>query len=625
MPLHTMHHVRLLLARIVLGLTFGATVTLAQPTLTTPATGNLGAGQVTLTLRSSATGTGYFTLLEGTTPKLGTGAQTKAGKDGNGAAAARFGSLKLTANTAAAYTIGNLKAGTAYTVCFTADDGATLQGTVASGAFATPAVATLTGREWTGVGPERFSPDIVHNPSLTVAPDGRPWVVFPDGGYGNRATVRRYNGTTWELVGAPGFSDGGVDPVQLVFAPDGTPYVAYEDSVHGQKASVMRFNGTAWVRVGTAGFSGGRADFVQLVIGPDGTLYVGYFDMSAAYKATVMKFNGTSWEAVGGVGFSGVSVYYISLAIAPNGMPYIAFQSWENSGRASVMRFTGTIWELVGGAAFTPSDIGRLSLAIGPDGTPFLGFVDSSVAHRATVMKFNGSNWVTVGAAGFSIDGIDFPRLAIAPDGAPLLTFHDRSYDPIMTVMAYRGSTWTLLGSAGLGAGFGLYPIMALAPDGTPFVAYEDVITESGLGVSNIIVKRLSAPVPTTYAAWVAANFSVAAQGQPAVTGPLADPDGAGVANLLRFAHNLAPHGPVTAPVVLVTVSENGTQYPALQFNRLSQAPGLKYVVQASTDLAQWSDVSTWVADAATVVTARDSLALGSAPRRFLRLQVTLP
>ncbi|MBK8478627.1 MAG: hypothetical protein IPL39_20805 [Opitutaceae bacterium] len=597
----------------------------AQPTLTAPGTSNLGAGQVTLALQSNATGTGYFTLLEGAAPKLGTGAQTKAGKDGNGAAAARFGSLKLAANTVAGCTVGNLKAGTAYTVCFTADDGATLQGTVASGAFATPAVATLTGREWTGVGPERFSPNIAHNPSLTIAPDGRPWVVFPDGGYGNRATVRRFNGTTWELVGAPGFSDGAVDPVQLVFAPDGTPYVAYEDGAHGQSASVMKFTGTAWVRVGNAGFSGGRSDFVQLVIGPEGTLYVGYFDISAAYKATVMKFNGTNWEAVGGVGFSGVSVYYISLAIAPNGMPYMAFQSWENSGRASVMRFTGTAWELVGGAGFTPSDIGRLSLAIGPDGTPFLAFVDSSVEHRATVLKFSGSNWVPVGAAGFSTEGIDFPRLAIAPDGAPLLAFHDRSYDPIMTVMAYRGSTWTLLGSAGLGAGFGLYPILALAPDGTPFVAYEDVITESGLGVSNIIVKRLSVPVPTTYAEWVATNFSVAAQGQPEVTGPLADPDGAGVVNLQRFAHNLAPHGPVAAPAIYTIVSENGTQYPALQFNRLNTAPGLKYVVQASTDLVQWSDVSTWTAGAATRVTARDSLALGSAPRRFLRLQVTLP
>ncbi len=628
MPVSRFRPGYLVCARLMVALSLGATAALlqAQPTLTAPATGNLGAGQVTLMLTSSAAGTGYFTLLEGATPKLGTGAQTKAGKDGNGAAAARFGSLKLVANTAAGYTVGNLKAGTTYTACFTADDGATLQATVASGSFATSAVAVLGGREWVAVGPERFSPTIAYNPALTIAPDGRPWVVFPDSGYGGRATVMRFTGAAWEVVGLPGFSNGTVDPVQLAFAPDGTPFVAYEDGAHQQKASVMKFNGTAWVAVGNLGFSGGRSDFVQLVIGPEGAPYVGFLDIATGNRATVMKFDGIAWAALGGAGLSGSSADNPSLAMGLNGMPYMAYRDWGNGGRTVVKRFNGTEWEALGSGGLPTGGSGRLSLSIGPAGDPFLAYPDSDVANRATVLKFNGTSWVTLGAAGFSTAGIDFPRLAIAPDGAPILAFHDRSYDPILTVMGYRDSTWTVLGSAGLVAGFGLYPILALAPDGTPFVAYEDVIVgEHGLGVSNIIVKRLSAPMPTTYAEWVAANFSVAAQGQPAITGPLADPDAAGVPNLLRFAHNLGPHGPVAAPAAYTTVSDNGTQYPALRFIRLSQAPGLKYVLQASTDLVQWTGISTWTADASTTVIARDGVALGAGPRRFLRLLVTQP
>jgi hypothetical protein len=138
-------------------LSLGASAVFGQPTLIVPTTGNLGAGQVTLTLKSSAAGTGCFTLLEGETPAPGSGAQTKAGTDGKGAAAARFGSLKLSANTAATYTVRGLRACTPYTVFFTADDGTTLQGTVATKAFVTAPMPDLVGRGWANYGRRRVN------------------------------------------------------------------------------------------------------------------------------------------------------------------------------------------------------------------------------------------------------------------------------------------------------------------------------------------------------------------------------------------------------------------------------------------------------------------------------------
>ncbi|MBK8476196.1 MAG: hypothetical protein IPL39_07725 [Opitutaceae bacterium] len=107
----------------VLALVYGlcATAAHAQPTVTAPAISNLGANQVTLTLRSSATGTGYFTLLTGS-ETAGTPAQTAAGQILGGAAAFRHGSLPLTAATNGTYTVCNLSSNTHYAVCFTAAD-----------------------------------------------------------------------------------------------------------------------------------------------------------------------------------------------------------------------------------------------------------------------------------------------------------------------------------------------------------------------------------------------------------------------------------------------------------------------------------------------------------------------
>ena len=131
---------------------------------------------------------------------------------------------------------------------------------------------------------------------------------------------------------------------------------------------------------------------------------------------------------------------------------------------------------------------------------------------------------------------------------------------------------------------------------------------------------------PATYADWKAVSFSAAEQLQPSISGPAADPDGSGVTNLMRFALDGPARGPLNSPVTLVTVTDNGQQYLALQFNRRSYAPGLDYVVQASTDLMNWSEtVSTWYPGTSATVIARDAVALGSGPRRFLRLQVTQP
>ena len=136
---------------------------------------NLGANQVTLRLTSSASGTGYFTLLAGAGATCGTAAQTKTGQNSAGAAAFRFGSLPLTAAVTGTYTVKNLMASTRYTVCFTPDGSAA---PVAAN-VTTTAAAPLSTAAWTAVGSADFSAGELTS-SRCRSPRTAPYVAYSD-------------------------------------------------------------------------------------------------------------------------------------------------------------------------------------------------------------------------------------------------------------------------------------------------------------------------------------------------------------------------------------------------------------------------------------------------------------
>ncbi len=85
-------------AALTLALALAITSTLASvatavplpPNLSTPTMSNVGANQATLTLTSSETGTGYFTLLAGSGASCGTGAYVKSGLAGDGTTTAPY-------------------------------------------------------------------------------------------------------------------------------------------------------------------------------------------------------------------------------------------------------------------------------------------------------------------------------------------------------------------------------------------------------------------------------------------------------------------------------------------------------------------------------------------------------
>ena len=110
----------------------------------------------------------------------------------------------------------------------------------------------------------------------------------------------------------------------------------------------------------------------------------------------------------------------------------------------------------------------------------------------------------------------------------------------------------------------------------------------------------------------------------PEITGPLADPDGNGLANLMDYALGLGPHDPASS------VSRPALQWSgdrlALHFQRVAD-PLLVYSVEAGGSPANLSPIwsSTGAANTSGWITVEDSPAAAGAPARFMRLRVSMP
>lgn len=131
------------------------------------------------------------------------------------------------------------------------------------------------------------------------------------------------------------------------------------------------------------------------------------------------------------------------------------------------------------------------------------------------------------------------------------------------------------------------------------------------------------------YAAWRLAQFLGADQTNDAVSGPLADPDGDGVANLLEYAFGTIPTNVElgAAPVAVVAGSTLALVH------RHSKGAAVAFAYETSIDLVTWTPatVTSAVENADVDGDGRTELLRASLTsstgdaRRFLRLRVSLP
>ena len=138
----------------------------------------------------------------------------------------------------------------------------------------------------------------------------------------------------------------------------------------------------------------------------------------------------------------------------------------------------------------------------------------------------------------------------------------------------------------------------------------------------------------TTYAGWRAANFSGANATNDSVSGVFADPNQDGIQNLLAYAMNLGPQviGTNGLPVSVIEQNTNGNHYLTLTYTRTKAATDVSCFVQVTGGLpGGWTtngvvQVDQLVDQGATqLITARDTVPIGAAASRFLRLQVSQP
>jgi len=170
---------------------------------------------------------------------------------------------------------------------------------------------------------------------------------------------------------------------------------------------------------------------------------------------------------------------------------------------------------------------------------------------------------------------------------------------------------------------------------GTPTVAgtFYPTISASNPGGNGGATLTIS--INTPYNFWRSTHFSVAELLNAATSGDTACPAGDGISNLTKYALNLDPHvaGVSGMPVLGVTGTGN-SRYLTLTYTENLLAIDIDYVVEASSDLVNWSGdgiTTTPVngslsADGLTQkLLSQDSTPMTGATKRFLRLKVTLP
>ncbi len=253
----------------------------------------------------------------------------------------------------------------------------------------------------------------------------------------------------------------------------------------------------------------------------------------------------------------------------------------------------------------------------------------------ARMIDINGNirDWFTISKAPLVSVAASAPATA-ENGGAPVA----------VTVSRTRGldQTWTvplnLSGSATAGADFTGAPADVTLGVGVPSVSFMIIPQSDALaeGTETVAVAAQSGSqwrlkpaasramfslIDPPMQHWMFTAFGEQAN-DPAIAGPLADPDNDGLPNVLERALGQSPLGASQGPQASVTDG-----YLSLEFFEANGTPDLTYTVKASADLLSWSganlvEVQRTPEPGGTRVKVRDHTPITGTPRRFLRLEV---
>jgi hypothetical protein len=213
---------------------------------------------------------------------------------------------------------------------------------------------------------------------VAIGPDGRVWVVQPEG-------LSVTDGTSWETFERDTW--GGA-PQAVSFGADGSVWVAYF-------GGVGRFDGSEWTTwPATELATGEYPDLLSsIAVAPDGMVWV-------AGSASIASFDGTRWTIYeSGNGLPGESAAFADIAAGPGGV-------WV-ANSDGVLGWNGAAWLTNSGFALAWAQ----ALAIDPDGRVWAG------TWRAGVSVFDRTGWLSYDRAGTGLSSDDVASMAVDGQG----------------------------------------------------------------------------------------------------------------------------------------------------------------------------------------------------------------
>ena len=314
---------------------------------------------------------------------------------------------------------------------------------------------TTNAQVWQFEGSRNLSGAEANYPEIISDVSGKPYVLFNDKQYADKATVMTFDGTNWTAVGARGFSTLGVTQNGSILKDNsGNLWVTlesfYQDANLYTKylLEVWKYDGTSWQEVGPQKEPNGALPKMAI---SGGDIYLTFNETYAngGGGISLMKYNGSTWQYVGASNFTPYTHSVQDLAIL-NGVPYISIlESVNSTTKLVVMKFDGTSWQYVGQQGISTASGGGyvnwVKLKSNASGVPYICYVENP-SNGVNVMTFNGTNWVQVGAVNlttaFWVD-LDF-------DGdVPYIGFQDLTSTSRASVMKFNGSTWEYVGQQG--------------------------------------------------------------------------------------------------------------------------------------------------------------------------------
>ncbi|MCU0781493.1 MAG: hypothetical protein MUF04_10395, partial [Akkermansiaceae bacterium] len=263
--------------------------------------------------------------------------------------------------------------------------------------------------------------------------------------------------------------------------------------------------------------------------------------------------------------------------------------------------FTGWfVTEPTGNARFTPGNTLRFRLLLNDGAGGSAAIHTLTTSDDARVIRFGtdaGEGTAVIGQAAAArriavlfgdADGATRP-LAATPVEITGAGVDDRYAAFYRTSVAPKAGWWGTILPNTLPGGLRRVEIHAPATAGPP----ELRLAAEGFPGTIDPAGGLAAPVLLVlegYAAWLLEWFPEPAdRADPLVSGPLADPSGDGVPNLMRYAHGVGPHEPVRHLLPRLVEAPDGSLACWLRFDP-NQAE-LRWQLRVSHDLMTWPGV----------------------------------